>query len=145
MSMIKRIGKPRNAIIPKIGSSGPFEMDMFRGIDEDVREKNGFKYASDSGDYGRGEYWARDKSFARIYGKVITKRVILNNALHLPSNEIVILARDTYGTTINRGKGHCRFNAAQKLTNDMLAKGYDGIVIYGYERPNMWSACIFKP
>lgn len=138
-----RIGKPRGAVIPKLGDSGPFEMNMFRGVSESTQTVKGFAYASDAGDYGRGEYWAREKSFARVYGTVMNKTIKLKNALHLSSNEIVVLERDTYGTTINKGNGHCRFEAAERLTSDMIAKGYDGIVVYGYERPRMWSVCVF--
>ena len=140
-----RIGRPRGAVVPKIGTSGPFEMEMFRGISEKILDEKGFSFSTDAGDYGRGEYWAREKSFARIYGQVIHKKIVLQNALHLSSNEIVILAKETYGTTLNKGPNHCRFENAQKLTEDMLKRGYDGIVVYGYERFRMWSACVFNP
>ena len=142
--VITRIGKPRGSIVPKLGMSGRFEMQMWRGISEQSNEVDGYKFSSDAGDYGRGEYWAREKSFARIYGSVITRKVALDNALHISPNDIVILAKDIYGTTIKNQANHCRFKASEELTKDMISNGYDGIVVYGYERFRMWSACIFK-
>lgn len=139
-----KIGNPKGSIVPLVGTSGPFKMDMFRGLATDILERNGHRYRSDAGDYGRGEYWIQNRAIARAYGKVIAKTIRLTNALHLESNEIVILARDVYGTTMNKGKNHCTFEAAGRLTKDMLAKGHDGIVVCGYEYKNVWSACVFS-
>jgi len=87
-------------------------MFMFRGVSKQVTNTDGYKYTSDSGDYGRGEYWASERSFAEVYGKVKSKVIELNNALYLKSENIIQLAKYEYGTTINRREPHCRFQAS---------------------------------
>jgi hypothetical protein len=42
-------------VTPEVGKSGCFRVTMFRGVGVD---KLHAEFASDPGDYGRGEYWA---------------------------------------------------------------------------------------
>jgi len=118
-------------------------MEMYRGegVNAEAKQERGF--ASDPGDYGRGEYWTDSQAFASNYGTVRKTVIELRNALRLDPNEMVRLIRDEYGMTKAWLPQRERIAAAERFTRDMLAKGYDGIAAYGYEQPDIWSVCVF--
>ncbi|MGX1691577.1 hypothetical protein [Brevundimonas naejangsanensis] len=128
-------------MFPAVGESGEFRMWMYRGISG---RRNHPDFASDPGDYGRGEYWVCTREHAEGYaqhgGEVIEGEIHLKNALHLSVSDIVERAKH-YGTTI--GARHNRLAASERLTRDMQAQGHDGIVSNGYEDFTSWSACVF--
>ena len=131
---------PVPEIFPEVGSSGEFRMQMYRGLKQ---RKLHEEFSSDPGDYGRGEYWAATEEFASIYGdKILCQIVHLRNALRLGSSEVGRLARSN-GLTVMEDGHEKRLAAAERFTTDMKAKGYDGIVVEGYEMPGLWSACAF--
>jgi hypothetical protein len=139
-------GKPKaEPVFPKEGESGPFRMAMFRGesVDSELKRQRGF--ASDPGDYGRGEYWTDSQEFAATYGEVRTSVIQLKNALRLELKTMAQLIRDEYGMTQAWKPHEFRIAAADRFTSDMKSKGYDGIVVFGYEMPGIWSACVFDP
>ncbi len=117
-------------------------MRMYRGLSG---RRNHSDFASDPGDYGRGEYWVCSREHAEIYaqhgGEVVEAVIHLKNALHLSASDIVEQAKH-YGTTIGTRK--TRLAASEQLTRDMQAKGHDGIVSDGYEDFTSWSACVFQ-
>ncbi|WP_162820332.1 hypothetical protein [Microvirga calopogonii] len=121
-------------------------MTMYRGIGQ---KQNHALFVSDPGDYGRGEYWTDWPQAAEIYakvgGQVMVREIRLKNALHLPVEEVLSLARDVYHTTVVESGSAARLKGSTQLTADMVAKGYDGIVVCGYETPGEWSACLFDP
>jgi hypothetical protein len=130
-------------VFPNAGESGFFRMEMYRGegVNAELKVERGF--ASDPGDYGRGEYWTDSMEFASTYGNVRRAVVELNNALRLDPKEMVRLIRDEYGITKAWLPHEQRLAAVERFTREMLANGYDGIVVYGYELPGIWSACVF--
>lgn len=100
---------------------------MYRG----VRPKRyGKDYASDPGDLGKGEYWTSNIHYARGYGKVKTRKIKLKNPLHLDSTQASILA-DRYRTV--RGFPHQREAGARRMSEYLKSRGYDGLVVKGYE------------
>lgn len=131
---------PISSEFPKLGESGLFRMTMYRGIKSEPLHS---EFASDPGDYGRGEYWAATREFANHYGpEIICKNICLTNALRLASEEIGRTARERGFTVLENGHA-ARLAAAQSFTEEMLENGYDGIVVKGYELPGLWSACVF--
>lgn len=128
-------------VVPTVGEGGEFKMSMYRGLSG---RRNDPHFVSDPGDYGRGEYWVCTREHAEIYaqngGEVIEAEVYLKNALRLSAKEIGEQTK-RYGTTI--GSRDSRLAASEQLTRDMRAKGYDGIVVKGYEDFTSWSACVF--
>jgi hypothetical protein len=133
---------PQPSICPEVGTSGEFRMKMYRGTKSKRRHT---EFASDPGDYGRGVYWAASKVFARIYGDLIAEGDIhLKNALRLAPDEVGRLARSTGATVMQDGIDK-RLSAAERFTTEMKARGYDGIVVCGYEIFHVWSACVFYP
>lgn len=78
-----------------------------------------------------------------IYGEVIVARDIhLKNALRLSPDEVGRLARES-GATVVETSAEQRLAAADRFTAQMKARGYDGIVVCGYETFHLWSACVF--
>jgi hypothetical protein len=133
---------PQPDICPDEGSSGEFRMRMYRGTKSKQRQT---VFASDPGDYGRGEYWAATRKFALIYSDHIVEGDIrLQNALRLAPDEMCRLARSTGATVMEDGRDK-RFRATERFTVEMKARGYDGIVVCGYETFHLWSACVFHP
>ena len=98
-------------------------MEMYRGegVNAEAKQERGF--ASDPGDYGRGEYWTDSQAFASNYGTVRKTVIELRNALRLDPNEMVRLIRDEYGMTKAWLPQRERIAAAERFTRDMLAKG----------------------
>lgn len=133
--------RPKPDVYPAVGESGEFRMRMYRGLSG---RRNHPDFASDPGDYGRGEYWVCTRDHAAIYaqhgGEVLETEIHLKNALYLSSSDIVEQAK-RYGTT--SGTRDDRLAASEQLTRAMQAKGYDGIVSDGYEDFTSWSACVF--
>lgn len=127
---------------PLVDQSGLFQMTMYRGLSS---QRNHSEFASDPGDYGRGEYWAGDESFAKDnYGpEVICKEIQLTNALRMSSQEVGRNARERGLTRMEDGP-ESRLMAATAFTEELVALGYDGIVVEGYEIPGLWSACVFS-
>jgi hypothetical protein len=119
-------------------------MRMWRGVKQPAEHLNKH-FASDPGDYGRGEYWSNNQEFSSLYGDLIEREIYLVNALRLSSKEISTLARDIYGTTRMEHTAADRLAASERLTADIRARGHDGIVVLGYESPGIWSACVFAP
>jgi hypothetical protein len=131
---------PTPEICPEVGLSGEFRMQMYRGLKQ---RKLHDEFSSDPGDYGRGEYWAATEEFASTYGDTILSQIVhLKNALRLGSSEVGTLARSN-GLTVMEDGHEKRLAAAELFTADMKAKGFDGIVVEGYEMPGLWSACAF--
>ena len=117
-------------------------MKMYRGTKSKWRQK---EFASDPGDYGRGEYWAATIDFALTYGDLIAEGDIhLKNALRLAPGEVSRLARSCGATVLENGRDK-QLRAAEQFTAEMKARGYDGIVVRGYETFHLWSACLFYP
>ncbi len=85
---------------------------------------------ADAGDLGIGEYHTTSEASAKQYGEVSQGKVVLQNPLRLTADEAGKLAGD-YGTL--QGTSEVRKTASTKLTNDLQAKGYDGIVVDGYD------------
>jgi hypothetical protein len=131
-------------VAPKLGEAGTFEMFMYRGI-KPLDLARG--YASDPGDYGRGEYWASCLDFAKHYaggdGQILQDVVRLENALHLSGFDIIRFGREVYGYTLVETGSEARIAAAEAFTKDMKEKGYDGIVTYDYESTGVWGVCKF--
>ncbi len=128
----------------------PFEQVMYRG--EGPVPERGFR--SDAGDLGRGEYWTSEEAQASVYAmgmedRVVTKTLRLRNALQLPGRDAYDLADDVYGTIRgqrppNEGVGteQARLAAANRLTNDLMELGYDGMVVT--HRLGNLEAVVFK-
>ena len=133
---------PQPTVAPAVGQSGFFRMTMYRGIRS---AKLHAEFASDPGDYGRGVYWAATREFAVIYGdEIICDEVCLSNAFRMDHSEVCKVARERGITRIEDGH-EARLIAAEAYTKELLALGYDGIVVEGYEQPGLWSACVFSP
>jgi hypothetical protein len=132
---------PQPDVCPDEGSSGEFRMRMYRGTNSNRRQR---EYASDPGDYGRGDYWAATRDFALNYGDLIVEGDIhLQNALRLTPDEVCRLARSSGATVMEDGHDK-RIRAAERFTAEMKAKSYDGIVVCGYEMFHLWSVCAFE-
>lgn len=130
---------PQPDICPDEGSSGEFSMKMYRG----TRYRRRCEFVFDPGDYGRGEYWAATRDFALTYSDLIVEGDIhLKNALRLAPDEVCRLARSSGATVLEDGRDK-RLRASERFTAEMKAKGYDGIVVCGYETFHLWSACVF--
>lgn len=104
-----------------------WKKDMYRGVRP---KKHGKDYASDPGDLGKGEYWTSNIHYARGYGKTTKKKIRLKNPLHLTASQASILI-DRYKTV--RGHTHQREKGAAKLSAHFKSRGYDGVVVKGYE------------
>ena len=131
---------PQPSICPEVGSSGEFRMKMFRGTKS---KRPHAEFASDPDDYGRGQYWAATREFALIYGdQIVEGDIHLRNALRLAPDEVSRLARST-GVTVLEDGNEKRLRAAECFTVEMKSRGYDGIVVCGYETFHVWSACVF--
>ena len=105
---------------------------VFRG-DRETRMSS--KYATDPGDLGAGIYYTTSRSYAAAYagkrGILSEKTINLENPLVLNSDEAVALAsryRTVEGKTIEE-----RILGANRMTADLQIKGYDGLVVHGYE------------
>jgi hypothetical protein len=133
-------------IYPEAGLSGEFQMTMYHGASTKGRHAS---FASDPGDYGRGEYWTNCPQTAEIYagvgGRVLIREIRLQNALHLSVEEILRLATQVYHTTVMENGSAARLRGSAQFTADMKSKGHDGVVVYGYEALGEWSACLFDP
>ncbi len=111
-----------------------FQMPLYRG----VTDKRGKEFASDPGDFGRGEYWSSDPHVAKAYSsKVKCETIVLFNPIQLLEIEAYILADDMYGTIrgknkIGSGCGEIkdRLENSSKLTADLVSLGHDGFVVY---------------
>jgi hypothetical protein len=131
---------PQPDVCPDEGASGEFRMTMYRGTSSEPRHT---EFASDPGDYGRGAYWSATQEHASIYGPVIIARdIYLKNALRLSPAEVRRMARESGATVMENGYEE-RLAAANRFTAQMKDKGYDGIVVCGYETFDLWSACVF--
>jgi len=112
---------------------------VFRGV---LPEQPGKGFASDPGDFGRGRYWTTSGQRAEaIAGKEAVEpgTVKLDNPLILDTDEAYDLA-EKYGTVT----GEARMEGSQKLTDDMLAAGYDGIIVVG-QKPGELEIVEFQP
>ena len=127
------------SVCPPEGQAGEFKMQMYRGKGA---KSNDPRFASDPGDYGRGTYYAGSKEFAAFYGTVTDHTVELANAFRPSIDQLRVLIEE-YRTCKMQDGRDARFLAAQRLTDDMKAQGYDGLVVFGYETFEEWSACVF--
>jgi hypothetical protein len=104
-----------------------FKKVMYRGERDN---KPGKTYATDQGDLGAGEYWSSNPSYAKVYGKMKRKTIKLNNPLHLDAKKAMMFF-DRYKTV--RGKPHVRETGAKRASAYLKSRGYDGVVVKGYE------------
>lgn len=105
--------------------SAPFEMELYRGERE---KQNNKEYAHDPGDFGRGIYYTSNIHQARAYGEVSKVPVRLDNPLRLTAEQAYDLGERDYGNLV-QGTSEERMEKAVAMTSDLLAKGYDGLVV----------------
>jgi len=123
----------------------PFVARVHRG--ERERPKTA-EYATDPGDLGAGRYHTTNIHYARAYagklGTVHSGVVALRRALILHSDAAVALA-SKYKTVEGRTQEE-RLAGARQMTGDLKAKGYDGLVVHGYEGgAGATSVVVFDP
>jgi hypothetical protein len=104
-------------------------MKLYRGVSERM---------SDPGDFGRGIYYSTSMAEAKQYGKLTEHALKLNNPLVLTVEDAYLLA-DRFGTISGKpgkpvgivagGTIADRMAAAQNMTDDIIANGYDGVVV----------------
>lgn len=137
---LETIENTKNRIKEKITTVG---IPVKRGI---KKRLSGKQYASDVGDFGQGKYYSTSYFKAKQYGLVEKLIIKFNNpeilmaeeaydladhyhTISLPDNEIndlfVKVGRNKLMQAIEKQK----LENAQKLTNDMISAGYDGLVV----------------
>jgi len=112
------------------GTPRPITVKAWRGI-RPLRK--GQTFASDAGDLGAGIYYSSSKSFAKAYGaigKPLQKTLEFKNPIYLTGKEASELG-EAYKTV--RAPIKERLIGANKLRQDLLDAGYDGIIAKGYE------------
>jgi len=111
----------------KVKKPKSVKMTVYRGVRPKLPGK---EYASDPGDFGRGIYYTTNKSMARAYGidkKIETIKLELKNPLQLTEEEAYDLA-EKYNTLGHGVDEATRIKNAERMTKDLLAQGYDGII-----------------
>ena len=127
--------------IPPEGTCGPLELIMHRGI-KPKHERLHPEFASDPGDYGSGEYWTDCLKSAKKYGEVISKTIKLDRVYNLPMEECRELI-NKYNTCQEMDTTRRLENVA-RLTEYFKSKGYEAVLIYGYEDFTQTSICVFS-
>lgn len=92
--------------------------------------RKGEKVATDAGDLGRGIYYSSSESVARAHaGKknVTVKNLVISRPLIISEADAYSILVEEY-KTVNAPTMEDRISEAQKLTDDMIAQGYDGLV-----------------
>lgn len=126
---------------PLSGSVGPLKLVMYRGIKPASQWLNK-SFASDPGDYGCGEYWTDDRSFAQVYGEVVSKEITLERVYHIPSKELMSIIKE-YGTCRMEDSKDVRMANSLLLTNFFKSKDYQAVLTVGYENFEVKGLCIF--
>ncbi|WP_119685612.1 hypothetical protein [Acinetobacter pittii] len=129
-------------MFPEEGTVGKFRKKMYRGLKKQSDYLHN-KYASDAGDYGRGEYWTDNEEFAAIYGEVISKEIELDNVYCIPQDQVLPLIYE-YETCKMELGAEKRLENATKLTEMFKAKGYSAVLTTQYESPDILGLCIFS-
>jgi hypothetical protein len=109
-------------------------------------------YASDPGDFGRGQYWSTSKAVAKCYGVMRSKILYLNRPILMTVKEAYDLAGE-FGTItgdpdqphIGSGPFDKRQTASGAMSDFMLSIGYDSMIVEhpGLNRP-YFEIVIFK-
>lgn len=128
---------------PNEGTVGKFKMKMYRGLKKESEHLHE-EFASDPGDYGRGEYWTDDLEFAAGYGNVISKEIELNNVYCIPRDEVLPLIYE-YETCKSGLTREQRLENTTRLTEMFKAKGYSAVLTMNYESFDVMGLCIFEP
>jgi hypothetical protein len=126
---------------PEEGKAGKFKMLMYRGVTKES-ERLHDEFASDPGDYGRGEYWTDNKEIAAVYGEVISKVIELDNVYRIPKDEVLPLIEEYDTCKIHLGREN-RLEGSLRLTKMFKSKGYDAVLTVGYEDFTSIGLCIF--
>lgn len=131
----------RVGMYPKSGEVGSFKLMMYRGTKPE-KERLKTEFASDPGDYGAGEYWTDDKSFAEGYGEVLEQLIELENVYHIPKQELKELIEE-YRTCKMEDGHETRLKNSKRLTEMFKSKGYKAVLTEGYETFTAKGLCIF--
>ena len=126
-------------IIPDYGTIGSLRMNMFRGTGANT---NHSKFASDPGDYGRGQYWTDSFDFAQKYGNVQETLIVLDDILFIPKGFLTRTIREFGTTDLSLGKS-VRLSNSQRLTDHFQSIGCKGILTFDYESFGIFGLCIF--
>ena len=125
----------------KIRNSLKEGMLVYRGVKEHYPKDS--EYATDPRDFGRGIYYTNNIHRARAYGDVTKKILVLNNPIVMSMADAYKLAEEYHTVRlpeshernpeksmleIIQDDAHQRMLNAQKMSDDMLNKGYDGLV-----------------
>lgn len=102
----------------------PAEITVYKGIS--------LRGPADPGDLGVGAYYSTDEATAKSYGTVTKSTVRLQNPLVMGGGRAVGFVR-RYKTL--RGSLEQRTAASMRLTASLQAKGYDGLIVSGYDSP----------
>lgn len=126
---------------PNSGESGPFKLMMYRGF-KPPSERLNENFASDPGDYGVGEYWTDNETFAAHYGVVENKYIELENVYHIPKHELKRLIEEYRTCKIEDGHETRKANSL-RLTQKFKDMGYRAVLTVGYESFTVMGLCIF--
>lgn len=83
---------------------------------------------TDPGDLGKGTYYSTSRATARSYGVVLESTITLDFPLYLDGDQAADMVAK-YGTV----NGDHRDEGASRLTRDMLAAGYDSLIVSGWD------------
>jgi hypothetical protein len=128
-------------VYPCPGKGGLLHLAMYRGI-KAKSDRLAEEFASDPGDYGCGEYWTDCEAHAQFYGDVSKKYISLDNVYHIPPDELMELIK-TYGTCDMQSEKKTRRESSTRMTEFFKSKGYEGVLTFGYEAPDIFGLCIF--
>jgi hypothetical protein len=99
-------------------------LKVWRGQRDDHRP-------ADPGDFGAGQYYSTSRLRAKSYGQPRQTTLVFNNALVVNVQDAYDLA-EHYGTI--HGSTEQRLAAAQQMTHDIRAQGYDGFIAVNDQR-----------
>ena len=114
---------------------------MYRGVRSGT-ERLHADFASDPGDYGCGEYWTDDESFAAVYGEVISREIVLECVYHIPKIELLALIEEYRTCKMEDGHEKRRENSL-RLSAFFKSKGYQAVLTDGYETHTAKGLCVF--
>jgi SPP1 gp7 family putative phage head morphogenesis protein len=132
---------------------------MYRGQRPKIE---GREYSSDPGDFGRGVYYSTSAVRAKQYGAISKTIVVLHNPLiltdrqaydlsdqyktvRLPESEIEAIAKSTPRGQIHQAIVKRQLDNAQRMRDDLVAKGYDGLVSVRSSGRGELEVVVFQP